>query len=235
MARLLVHQEHRVHKSITSRTYERLRNAIIMARYRPGEKLGIDALKVDLDASLGAVREALAALSSEGLVRAEPQRGFSVSLISRQDLVDLTEARMSIELTCLESAITHGDLDWESRVLASGHRLAKLTHSLDETVPEDVLLWHRTHEAFHNEIASACTNQWWLKLRRQLFVQSERYRCLSGPIANPNRDIEAEHDRIAKAAIARDTDTAKSLMRDHLQTTAEILLNSKLSIWEGSQ
>ena len=30
-----------VHKSMTSRTYERLRNAIITARFRPGQKLRI--------------------------------------------------------------------------------------------------------------------------------------------------------------------------------------------------
>lgn len=224
-----------MHKSITSRTYDRLRTAIVTAKYLPGEKLAIDALRAELDASPGAVREALAALTSEGLVTAEPQRGFTVSLISRQDLIDLTETRTSIELTCLEEAIAHGDLDWESRILATAHRLSKLTKTLDDASAEDTLQWHRTHEAFHNELSSACPNLWWLKLRRQLYAQSERYRCLSGPISNPDRDIDAEHGRIAEATIARDVDTAKELLRVHLRTTTDILLNSRHHIWESTQ
>jgi DNA-binding GntR family transcriptional regulator len=217
-----------VYKSMTSRTYERLRNAIITARFKPGEKLRIDALKDELDASLGAVREALARLTSEGLVTAEPQRGFSVSLISRQDLIDLTEARVEIELTCLASSIANGDLAWEGRVLSVAHQLSKLTYAVRDPSRPDVEKWHLYHRRFHDEITSACTNSWWLRLRKQLFIQSERYRRLSGPFAEYDRDIEAEHRAITDAVLARDTEKARTLLADHLRVTTDILLASKM-------
>lgn len=217
-----------VYKSMTSRTYEQLRNAIITARYKPGEKLRIDTLKQELDASLGAVREALARLTSEGLVAAEPQRGFAVSMISRRDLIDLTEARVAIELTCLEASITNGDLAWEGRVLSVTHQLSKLTDLIRNPTGPDAGRWHRLHARYHDEITSACSNSWWLKLRKQLFIQSERYRRLSGPFAEYDRDIEAEHKAIADAVLARDAASAKRLLGDHLRATTDILLASKM-------
>jgi DNA-binding GntR family transcriptional regulator len=220
--------EFAVYKSMTSRTYEQLRNAIITARYKPGAKLRIDALKEELDASLGAVREALARLTSEGLVSAEPQRGFAVSMISRQDLIDLTEARVEIELTCLESSIANGDLAWEGRVLSVSHQLSKLTYAILDPSRPDVERWHWLHARYHDAITSACTNSWWLKLRKQLFIQSERYRRLSGPFAEYDRDIEAEHKAITDAVLARDAQRAKRLLGEHLRATTDILLASKM-------
>jgi len=217
-----------VHKSMTSRTYEQLRSAIITARFRPGEKLRIDSLKKEFDASPGAVREALARLTSEGLVTAAPQRGFAVSLISQKDLTDLTEARVVIEMICLESAIANGDLAWEGRVLSVAHQLSKLTYDTQDPSRPNSQQWHRYHERYHDEITSACTNSWWLKLRKQLYIQSERYRRLSGPFAEFDRDVDAEHRAITDAVLARDTETAKSLLAKHLRITTEILLASKM-------
>lgn len=217
------------HKSMTSRTYEMLRNAIVTAHFRPGERLRIDAIKDEFDASPGAVREALARLTSEGLVVAQPQRGFAVSLISRRDLIDLTEARVTIELICVESSIQNGDLAWEGRVLSAAHQLSRLrVSSAPESERSYGESWHRYHERFHDEIASGCTNSWWMKLRKQLYIQSERYRRLSGPLANYDRDIDAEHNAISDAVLARDAETAKQRLAAHLRTTTEILLVSKM-------
>lgn len=221
------------HKSMTSLTCDRLRSAIITAQFRPGQKLRIEALREEFDASLGAVREALARLTSEGLVVAEPQRGFAVSLISRKDLTDLTEARVVIELICLQSSIEEGDLAWEGRVLSFAHQLSKLSRSAHETGHPDTNKWHHYHQIFHDEITSACANTWWLKLRKQLFIQSERYRRLSGPFAEYDRDIDAEHGAICDAALARDAKKAKVLLAKHLRDTTEILLASKMPFSEN--
>ena len=59
-------------------------------------------------------------------------------------------------------------------------------------------------------------------------MQSERYRRLSGPLDREGRDITAEHDAIADAALARDTERACAAMRDHLGRTARIILESAI-------
>lgn len=205
-----------------------LRERIIRSQYRPGARLRIDQIGKDLDASPGAVREALSRLTAEGLVISEPQRGFVVSPISRKDLVDLTEVRVSIECLCLVDTIRNGDLQWEGRVLSLQHQLRQLVPSLSEPDSPSATRFHEVHLEFHSALTEFCENSWWLKLRGQLFLQSERYRRLSGPFDEEGRDISAEHDAIAAAAISRDAKTAKALMADHLNRTTSILLKSRI-------
>lgn len=218
----------RAHKSRTALTLDLLREAIVHADYKPGQKLRIDLLGKQLNASIGAVREALSRLTAEGLVVAEPQKGFIVAPISRRDLRDLTEVRIAVETHCVEQSIEHGDLDWEGRLLSAHHKLRVLGKAYQHPGTPQAERWHALHEQFHDELAGACPNRWWLRLRRQLYVQSERYRRVSGPIDSSNRDIVAEHSAIADAALARDKAAAGRALRDHLSLTTEIILRSGL-------
>lgn len=222
------------HKSQTARACDSLRDLIIHAHYAPGEKLRIDHLSKALDASSGAIREALSRLTAEGLVVAEPQRGFTVAPISRQDLKDLTEVRIRIECLCLADTIAEGGIEWEGRILSLQHQLRALEPALKHPESTDVQRFHQNHYAFHAELTSLCRNAWWQRLRHQLFLQSERYRRLSGPFDESGRDISAEHDAIANAAIARDTKSAKKFLAEHLQRTTDILLNSRIPFSENT-
>uniref|UniRef100_A0A2A4YWN3 Transcriptional regulator n=1 Tax=OCS116 cluster bacterium TaxID=2030921 RepID=A0A2A4YWN3_9PROT len=215
-------------KSRTAMACDHLRELVIQATFAPGEKLRIDQLVKKLEVSSGAVREALSRLTAEGLVVAEPQKGFVVAPISRSDLQDLTNVRVEIEGRCLADSIQNGDIDWEGRVLSIQHRLRSLAGSLGNDDLEVTKRWHVLHKQFHDELASACTSKWWMQLRSQLYVQSERYRRLSGPVNEFERDIEAEHDAIANAAIARDVDESVKQMTHHLESTTRILLNSEI-------
>lgn len=216
------------HKSRTARICDLLRDEIVRARYAPGQKLRIDNLCEELDGSSSAVREALSRLTAEGLVVALPQKGFVVAPVSRQDLIDLTEVRIEIETRCLALSIENGNIDWEGRMTSIRHRFLSVAGDHKKTGTPEARRWHRLHEQFHDELASACPNRWWLRLRRQLYTQSERYRRLSGPFARYERDIDNEHRLIADATLARDTETATGLLADHLRTTTDILLASNM-------
>lgn len=221
------------HRSRTARSYDELRDAIIDARYPPGDRLFIDQISRDLGVSSGAVREALSRLTAEGLVIAEPQKGFVVAQISRKDLVDLTQVRLVVEAQCLADSIKNGDLEWEGRLLSVHHRLNSLGDAHKKIGTPEAKLWHQLHEDFHDQLASACGNDWWQRLRRQLYTQSERYRRLSGPADESDRDIVGEHALIANAALERDSSAALQHLRDHLSRTTDILLASKLP-FDGS-
>lgn len=212
-----------IHKSRTARTFDALRRAIISAQFAPGQKLRIDQIGKDLGASIGAVREALSRLTAEGLVIAEPQKGFVVAPVSRKDLEDLTDARVEIECHCLADSIRHGTLDWEGRILSLQHRLRVLGDAFRRPQSPEAEHWHRLHEEFHEELAACCSNEWWLRLRRQLYLQSERYRRLS---KGHERDVAAEHDALARATVARDVATATEAMAYHLRRTTEIILST---------
>jgi DNA-binding GntR family transcriptional regulator len=212
--------------SLTQEAYERLRADLLACRLKPGERLRINELCVHLSVSLGAVREALSRLTSDGLVSAEPQRGFRAAPISAVELRDLTMVRTEIEGLCLRRAIAVGDVAWEGRIVAAYHQLSRTPYQAPNDPQRLSDEFSRVHASFHEELVSACDSPWLRRLRAMLFAQSERYRGLSVPLARFDRDRDREHRELMEAVLARDPDRAIASMRAHVDTTTRILLDA---------
>jgi len=210
--------------SMTQAAYERLRADLLACRILPGERLITRDLCERFSVSLGAVREALARLTSEGLVTAEPQRGFRAVPISPADLSDLTLARVELETLCLRRAITHGDVAWETRLVAAAHHLSRTPPLAPDGPPRSNEAWTEAHAAFHAALVAGCGSYWLQHLQSLLYAQSERYRRLSVPFERGARNVQQEHQAILEATLARDVDTAVQLLAEHLEKTTRILL-----------
>jgi DNA-binding GntR family transcriptional regulator/DNA-binding transcriptional LysR family regulator len=210
-------------RTIANDVYEQLRHEIISCRLLPGSKINIQSMVQKYDVSLGAVREALSKLSAEGLVNAKAQRGYTVADVSPEDLAELTDARVKIESECLRLAIENGGLDWETDIVAALHRLNNTPYTLadDPAVLDE--RWVKAHREYHKALVSACGNRWLLRVRAQLYDQSERYRQLSVPLARKERDVAREHRQIADAVIAKDAEKACDLISAHLWKTTDIV------------
>jgi GntR family carbon starvation induced transcriptional regulator len=202
-------------RSKTEAVYGDLREDLLNGIYPPGAKLAIEPLSRRFGSSPSAVREALARLTSDRLVEALPQRGFTVARATLEDLRDLTRVRIEIETRCLMRSVMLGTVEWEARLLASWHRLAQL----ERTAPG----WERAHARFHDDLVSACDSPWWLNLRDSLFLQAERYRRMLLPRSGQLRDVAAEHAGILTCAMARDAQGSAAAMAAHLGRTAQHL------------
>lgn len=215
-----------LHQTQADHVFRSLRKDILGCRYPPSSKIKINEVCKNYGVSLGAAREALSRLSSEGMVRIEPQRGFSVSPISRKELEDLTQCRVAIEQLCLKAAIDYGDVEWETRIVAAYHRLSRIPER-EPSRPEKLNeAWSDAHSEFHSAIVSACPNECFLRLRATLYLQSERYRHWSVSLAPDNRQrtIDEEHKAIMEAVVSRDKKGACNLIKGHFErTTADLL------------
>ena len=60
---------------------------------------------------------------------------------------------------------------------------------------------------------------------QRLYVEAERYRhpMLAPHPGEPARDVQAEHEALARATLARDADLACALLADHYRRTAQRL------------
>ena len=204
--------------------YQHLRADVLACRLRPGAKLQMNLLAEDLGVSVSGVREALSKLSAEGLVVAEPQRGFRVAPVSLEDLTDLTMTRIDIENLCLARSIERGGVDWETAVVASMHRLSRTAYWApgdDRRLSDE---WATAHDAFHEALVSAAGSVWRSRIRSNLYQQSERYRRLSVPVFPQVRDVQAEHQSIGAAVLERETARACELMKEHLVLTMDIII-----------
>lgn len=207
--------------------YRQIRADILACRIAPGTKLRINEFCERFGVSLGAVREALSKLSADGLVVAEAQKGYQVAPVSRDELVDLTQTRIEIECLCLRDAIATGDLEWESRIVASFHRLTRIDEHDKTDTARLSDAWIVAHSEFHSALVSACRSEVKLRIRHALYEQTERYRRLSVPVrGKAKRDVNGEHRALMSAALKRNTELACSLMAKHLGKTADILLSA---------
>ena len=211
--------------SFTELAYRTLHADIVTGRIPPGMQLKAADLAQRLGFGLAAVREALSRLSSESLVDAEPQRGFRASPISASRLRDLTEARVEVETICLRQSVAQFDMLADLRLdEAMEAMLAAAVASSDGGQVADSN-WINAHAAFHEALVSGCRNVVLRRLRRQLFVESERYRCLAMSLHKSVTDVERDHQPLVDAVKGRNTEAAILALSDHIQDTTRILLS----------
>ncbi|UMA64396.1 FCD domain-containing protein [Roseivivax marinus] len=206
----------------TEAAYQALRADIIRGNRRPGERLRIERLRNLYGTGPTPLREALQRLSSERLVLAEGQRGFSVAPLDPAEFADINIARTSIEKEALRLSLQRGGDDWEARVVAAAYRLAKEDAALAAS-KEVGDRWERANAEFHTALVSACGSSWLLHIREGLHDVCERYRRASVYSRMGARDLHTEHAEISDAALARDIETACSLTERHFALTADSL------------
>lgn len=205
--------------------YRWLKKDILHGVFAPGEKLRMAALRERYDLGTGPLREALSQLVSERLVVAISQRGYRVAPMSLEEMHDIYDARAHIEGLVVELAIARGDDTWEANIIAHQHTLAKV---VDLSSPEEVLsVWDERHKAYHNAIAEGCGSRHLLQARSSLFDQAERYRHLWLQETVFSTEALAlkrqEHAELTEVLLARDTQRAVPLVREHLQTPLPII------------
>jgi DNA-binding GntR family transcriptional regulator len=211
----------------TERCYTALRADILAGRHEPGTRLLFAELATRYGASMGVAREALTRLTAEGLVESEPQHGFRVVPISAEDLGHLTEARCALEALVMRQAVEHGDVAWESDVLAAHHRMERTPVFADDDPGRVSDEWAAAHAAFHAALLAACPNPRLLVVATSMRDSAELYRRWSHPLGSGSRDVAAEHRSILDAALAHDADTAVALLVAHIRRTTEILLERR--------
>jgi DNA-binding GntR family transcriptional regulator len=212
-------------RSLTERVYQCLRADILAGRFSPGQRLRPTDLAALNGVSLNVVREALNRLAGQRLVQASPQQGFSVVQVSASDLHDLTDVRVLVETAALRRSIEHGDLAWESTLVAAHHRLANTPFT--EQDPDQLSdEWMGAHNAFHAATMGACGSPRLIEMAATLGESAAMYRYYSQRYDHGRRDVAGEHRAIFEATIARDADLACRLHAEHIERTAEIVTRS---------
>jgi DNA-binding GntR family transcriptional regulator len=92
-------------KSLAETALERLRSSIVHGDLALGQALSERQLADELGISKTPVREALAQLRAEGLVRVVPQRGAVVFTLSAREVAEICEFRQALETAALQHAV----------------------------------------------------------------------------------------------------------------------------------
>jgi DNA-binding GntR family transcriptional regulator len=208
-------------RMLSEQVHAHLRDAIMRGDRAPGDALKPQDIAKEQGVSLAVVREALVRLVGEGLADRLPNRGFAVPVHSDRRWQEIAEARRTVEPAVLRLSIERGDVDWEARVRAAHHRLARTPEHTPEEGEHYSSAWAEAHRVFHRTLLEGCGNPVLLETFDRLWTASELVRRWASQ--RSHRDAIAEHAGLEEAALARDADRAAELLARHVTLTAEAL------------
>ncbi|WP_246498301.1 GntR family transcriptional regulator [Microvirga soli] len=194
--------------------YQKIRSDIVFGRLPPGMKLKLERLKADYGASVSTLREILNRLHSERLVVAEGQKGFEVAPVSIANLREIAALRQLLEGRALEQSFRAGDMEWEGRVVAAHHRLARMEERMAQGDRSHTEEWKRYDWQFHQALISACGSKLLIDNHAAVFDKYLRYQMIAlsyrGDIATN------EHAELLDCALARDAARACEVLTRHV-------------------
>jgi DNA-binding GntR family transcriptional regulator len=207
--------------SVGESTYRLLRGGIIFGKFPPGQKLRLDRLRQEFGASVSTLRELLNRLASEGLVLAAGQKGFEVAPVSRANLRELAEMRIVLEHHALDLSFAAGDLEWEGRVVAAHHKLARIERALLSNQAADPTLWKRYDWEFHHSLVSACGSAELNAIHADIYDKYLRYQMVLGVFRG--RQAADEHAALLACALERNAGEAKAILARHVRACIEAI------------
>ena len=199
---------------VADRALEELRSRILRGELRPGERLVERTLCAEMDMSRTPVREALRALTAEGLVTTRPHCGMVVAELDPREIEEIFEFGVVLEGFVASLAARKARPD-DCQALQS--LIDAMEDALGKGAP-DAQAYLDLDQRFHEAIATLAGNPRLASLRRQTLTPRVLAEAFTGYGAAHYAQSLAQHRTIAQAIAAGDADWAASAMRSHILT-----------------
>ena len=199
-------------QSLKALTYTALRAAITkMSIYDSGAELRLD--ERDLSQRFGVsrtpLREALAQLQQEGLVRIEPRRGIFIVRKSKVEILDMITVWAALESMAARIATTIASNDELSRLHALAHALSS------DDVANRVSEYSDANINFHQSLIGLAQSPLITSISDGLFFHVRAIRQRTIVERDRARRSIVDHREIATALQVRDAESAERLVREH--------------------
>jgi DNA-binding GntR family transcriptional regulator len=199
----------------------KLEGAIFRGEFPPGTRIREARIASSLGVGRGPLREAVRRLEGRKLVVRHPNRGTSITTLTKAELAELFEVREALEVAACRLAAKN--------ITKEALEKLRLTLQLQKDVTADKLAgmyseWHNFD--FHYQIAVAAGNRRLIDiLYGDIWPLMRLYRY-PGALSPGRVPLgQADHEAILKALEARDPDSCDRLMRRHLAHAQENLLH----------
>ena len=198
-------------ESSVDRAYLTLRQKATDFEFKPGERLNETALTSTLKVSRTPLREALNRLVAEGFLTFVLGKGFFCRPLSPEKILELYQLRCALESEAVIRTIAYLDDTEQSYVVCT---------DLNELL--------RMDEEFHMKLAALSGNQELLKflsntnerIRYVRIINLRQLRDRRGISADDETSLSA-HRVILNAVKARNTNSAVTALRDHIERRSE--------------
>ena len=195
--------------------YRKVRNRILNGEFAPGVPLSEYQLASQFELSRTPVREALARLEHEGMVRTVPGIGTLVSEITPHDIMEIYQVREKLESYAARVAAERMDVVGLNRLqhIIQQMRECAAAGYANETFASDIDL--------HKTIIRATQNERMFAILATLDDQMHRIRLRWVRTPRWMDGTLAEHEQIVQSIIAHDQAGADEAMRKHLRASCD--------------
>src|SRR5262249_7396669 len=184
----------RPRSNLNEQVYETLRRRLLKRAPGAGAKLSLHELAAELGVSRSPVHHALTRLVSEGLLSVKARRGYFVTPVTSQALLEGYEVRLALELHAADVAVDTAS-DEQVADLRRRHRATVDAISHEE--------WDAANAAFHEAQVDLAGNRLLSRFYRELSVNL-MMQVIRGGRVERHEHLVTEHEAIVTGFEGRD-------------------------------
>lgn len=213
-------------RNLGSDVYRILRDRILSQELKAGEKLSDLRLSSELGVSRTPIREALHQLAQDGVVIAEPNRGFFVATFTRKDLEEIFELRKVLEMYAIEHL---GEADHTEELERALYELEHVERLIKNATTESEKLdageaFLKTDRGFHSWLVSTVGNKRMSTIVGGLWTQIAIFQQVDGDIPEWMLVAVEQHRNLLNRLLEKDIEGARGLMSNHLEDMQTLVL-----------
>ena len=202
-------------RTLAEMATNRLREAILLGRLKPGTRLSQDSLARQLGVSRVPLREALQVLAAEGLVDWRAHRAAIVTGLSPEDMIELYSLGAMAEAAAAEEAVRHAS---DEHIAAVGELVA--TMAKPDITPAE---WHDTNRRFHAMLVAPAKWPRFQRIISEVRANTGRYVKAYLELSGNIHRWRDDHRDIYQAYRDRDRAKLAEAVRLHWQHTSDTL------------
>jgi DNA-binding GntR family transcriptional regulator len=202
--------------NLNEQVYDTLRRQILARDHGPGAKLSLHELAAALGVSRSPVHHALTRLVSEGLLSVKARRGYFVTPVTAQALVEGYEVRLALELHAADVAVDTAD---DEQIAGLRRRLQATAAAISHEQ------WDTANAAFHETQVDLAGNRLLSRFYRELSVNL-MMQVIRGGRVERHEHLVTEHEAIVAGFEARDRAATRAAITRHVESGRRIALDA---------
>ena len=201
--------------SVTENIFKKIKYDIVFGNLEPDQKLKLNLLQTEYNVSISILREVLNRLCGDGFIIYKVQKGFFVSPISKKDLYEIADLRITLETHALEISIKNKDYEWEAELLGAYHKLNHAENELEKNNLNAKSLWTKYDAEFHQMLIKKCNSLNLIRIHEVIFDKYLRYQLLI--LKYRGKDSIKEHKDLLDYYLISNIQKAQNTLRDHIK------------------
>jgi len=201
--------------SVTENIFKKIKYDIVFGNLEPDQKLKLNLLQKEYNVSISILREVLNRLCGDGFIIYKVQKGFFVSPISKKDLYEIADLRITLETHALEISIKNKDYEWEAELLGAYHKLNHAENELEKNNLNAKSLWTKYDAEFHQMLIKKCNSLNLIRIHEVIFDKYLRYQLLI--LKYRGKDSIKEHKDLLDYSLISNIQKAQNTLKDHIK------------------